>query len=190
MLGKNTFYRGLGTGRTGSVGDPHAELVVVHRADTDHGRTIDSEDHWRLVESILAARRSEPEPKPDLGPLHPTTLSSQLPPATIPEYRALRAALLDDYLGDYKLGPGATHFGDVPVDSRGNGARLPLRREALPAPAGRRGRPNVPSNSRHLHRQGRAGHRDRLRARCGRRSRGRDSHARRSHAHRIQGTPQ
>ena len=77
MLGKYTFYRALGTGEQGLWVIPGAELVVVHRADTDHGRTIDSEDHWKLVESILAARRTEPEPKPDLrpapadGPVHP-----------------------------------------------------------------------------------------------------------------------
>ena len=60
------------------------------------------------MESVLAARRSEPEPKPDLRPLQPTTLSSQLPPVTIPKYRALPKSVLDDYLGDYELAPGAT----------------------------------------------------------------------------------
>ena len=189
MLGKNTFYRALGTGEQGVWVIPDEELVLVHRADTDHGRTIDSKDQWELVESVLAARRSEPDPKPDLGPLQPTTLSSQLPPATIPAYRALPASLLDDYLGDYKLGPRRDEPRHIPVDSRGNGARLPLRREALRSPAGRRRRPSVPDRSRHLHRPGRAGHQDRLRARCGRRSNGRDSHARRSHTHCIQGTP-
>jgi CubicO group peptidase (beta-lactamase class C family) len=111
LLGKNTFYRGLGTGEQGLWVIPSEELVVVHRADTDHGRTIESEDHWKLVEGILAARRTEPEPRPDLGPLQPTTLSTQLPPVTIPEYRALPASLMDDYLGDYELGRGATDLG-------------------------------------------------------------------------------
>jgi CubicO group peptidase (beta-lactamase class C family) len=107
MLGQHTFYRGLGTGEQGLWVIPEAELVVVHRADTDHGRTIESEDHWRLVESVLAARRSAPESNADLRALQPTTLSSQLPPVTIPEYRALTRPVLDDYLGDYKLPPDA-----------------------------------------------------------------------------------
>jgi CubicO group peptidase (beta-lactamase class C family) len=111
-LGKYTFYRALGTGEQGLWVIPAADLVVVHRADTDHGRRVKSEDHWALVESILAARRSEPKPRPDLRPLQPTVLSSQLPPATIPEYRALPESVLHQYLGDYELGPGATYLGE------------------------------------------------------------------------------
>jgi len=37
-------------------------------------------------------------------------LSSQLPPAAIPEYRALQASVITDYLGDYKLAAGATRL--------------------------------------------------------------------------------
>lgn len=111
-LAENMFYRGLGTGQHGLWVIPGEELVVVHRADTDHGRGIDSEDHWALVESLVSARRGEPEVDPDLQALRPTTLSSQLPSAIIPEYRALPATALDDYLGDYTLAPGATELGD------------------------------------------------------------------------------
>jgi CubicO group peptidase (beta-lactamase class C family) len=119
MLGKYTFYRALGTGEQGVWVIPGAELVVVHRADTDHRRNVDGQDHWRLVESILGARRNEltptptapPKPKLDLRPVQSTVLSSQLPPAIIPEYRALPESVLDDYPGDYELGPGATNIG-------------------------------------------------------------------------------
>jgi CubicO group peptidase (beta-lactamase class C family) len=110
MLGQYTFYRGLGTGEQGLWVIPDAQLVVVHRADTDHGRTIESEDHWRLVESILAARRGAPESNADLRALQPTALSSQLPPITMPKYRALARRVLADYLGDYKLPPDAGDF--------------------------------------------------------------------------------
>lgn len=111
-LGKHTFYRGLGTGEQGLWVIPDAELVVVHRVDTDHGRRVDNKDHWELVESILAARRGEPVPRPDLQPLQPTALSSQLPLAIMAEYRALPERVLDDYLGDYELASGATHLGE------------------------------------------------------------------------------
>jgi hypothetical protein len=111
FLGKNTFYRGLGTGEQGLWVIPQEELVIVHRADTDHNRTIDGQDHWQLVESVLAARRSEPEATPELSPLKSMTLSTQLPAVAIPEYRVLPSSLLDDYLGDYELRPGATHLG-------------------------------------------------------------------------------
>ena len=110
MLGQYTFYRGLGTGEQGLWVIPDAELVVVHRADTDRGRSIESEDHWRLVESVVAARRGAPESDADLRALQPTPLSSQLPPITIPEYRVLARPVLDDYLGDYKLPPDAGAF--------------------------------------------------------------------------------
>jgi hypothetical protein len=110
-LSRHTFYRALGTGEQGLWIIPDADLVVVHRVDTDHGRRVASEDHWALVESILAARRAEPKPEPDLQPLQPTRLSSQLPPVTIPVYRALPESVLTQYLGDYDLDPGTTNLG-------------------------------------------------------------------------------
>ena len=80
--------------------------------DTDHGRRVASEDHWALVERILAARRSEPRLEPTLQPLQPAALSSQLPPVTIPAYRALPESVLTQYAGDYDLGRGPTNLGD------------------------------------------------------------------------------
>jgi CubicO group peptidase (beta-lactamase class C family) len=109
-LNPYTFYRGLGTGEQGLWVIPGADLVVVHRADTDHGRSVESDDHWKLVESIVAARRGEPGPTPALRALEPTPLASQLPPVAIPEYRALPASLVDDYLGDYEPSPGANEL--------------------------------------------------------------------------------
>lgn len=119
MLGRHTFYRGLGTGEQGLWVIRDADLVVVHRADTDHARTISSEDHWKLVESVLAARRREPQPKPEVRALRPTPLSNQLSPTTIPEYRALSPSALDDYLGDYVLTPGAAQLAGRKLTSGG-----------------------------------------------------------------------
>ena len=109
-LGRHTFYRGLGTGEQGLWVIREADLVVVHRADTDNARAIDGEDHWKLVESVLTARRSEPQPKPALRALRPMALSSQLPAARILEYRALSPQALTDYLGDYDLAPGTAQL--------------------------------------------------------------------------------
>jgi CubicO group peptidase (beta-lactamase class C family) len=105
-LNRYTFYRGWGTGEQGLWVIPGADLVVVHRADTDHARTVGNEDHWKLVESVVAARQREPQLEPELRTLQPTALPSQLPPAAIPTYRALSSSVLDDYLGEYKLAPG------------------------------------------------------------------------------------
>jgi CubicO group peptidase (beta-lactamase class C family) len=118
-LAKQTFYRALGTGDQGLTVIPEAQLVVIHRADTDHGRRVAGEDHWALVESVLAARRSEPKPEPDLRPLQPTLLTSQLPPVAIPEYRALPPGVVESYLGDYGLGPGSTKLGDYQLTAGG-----------------------------------------------------------------------
>jgi CubicO group peptidase (beta-lactamase class C family) len=114
-LDKYTFYRALGSGGQGLWVIPGAELVVIHRADTDHDRSVASEDHWALVESIVAARRTEPKPNPDLGPLQPAVLSTQLPPATIPQYRALPKSVLEQYVGDYELELGAARLGKFKV---------------------------------------------------------------------------
>ena len=105
-LARYTFFRGLGTGEQGLWVLPDADLVIVHRADSDHGRTISSEDHWKLVEAIAAARRRDPQPNPEFRAMQPTPLSSQLPQPSIPVYRGLSPTVLRDYLGDYKLSTG------------------------------------------------------------------------------------
>jgi CubicO group peptidase (beta-lactamase class C family) len=118
-LTKHTFYRALGTGDQGLWVIPGAELVVVHRADTDHDRRVSGDDHWALVESLLAARRSEPLATPKLGPLQATVLVSQLPPAAVPEYQAPATGALDRFLGDYQLRPGSTTLGSYTMTSGG-----------------------------------------------------------------------
>lgn len=114
LLGKYTFYRALGTGEQGLWVIPDAGLVVVHRADTDHARRVGNEEHWKLVESILAARQDEaafpPATRPELTPLQPIALSSQLPPPTLPTYRDLPTSAVNDYLGDYAAPPGPTEL--------------------------------------------------------------------------------
>ncbi len=107
-LGQHRFFLGLGTGGQGLWIIPQANMVIVHRADTDHGRSVDGEEHWSLVERILAARRREPDPSANLHPLRPLALSSQLPALVVPEDRMLPGHVIDDYLGDYRLTPGAS----------------------------------------------------------------------------------
>jgi CubicO group peptidase (beta-lactamase class C family) len=110
LLGKYKFYRALGTGEQGLWVIPDAGLVVVHLADTDHSRSVSSEEHWKLVESILAARQDEaaipPATRPELTPLRPVALSSQLPASTLPVYQDLPTSAVNDYLGDYTVPPG------------------------------------------------------------------------------------
>lgn len=101
------FYMGRGTGGQGLWVIPGAELVVVHRGDTDHGREVDGRNAWSLVERVAAARRGTPVATPGLEPLRPTPLASQLPPVELARYRALPDDLIAEYLGEYQLAPGA-----------------------------------------------------------------------------------
>jgi CubicO group peptidase (beta-lactamase class C family) len=114
LLARYTFYRALGTGEQGLWVIPDAGLVVVHRADTDHFRSVSNEDHWKLVESVLAARLGEPLDGPgvrhELTPLRPLPLSSQLPPSKIPVYRDLPAPVVNEYLGNFAVPPAPTEL--------------------------------------------------------------------------------
>ena len=80
---------------------------------------VAGEDHWALVESILAARRTEPKSSPIYARSQSTALSSQLPPVAIPQYRALPESVVDDYFGDYELATGATKLGEYKLTPGG-----------------------------------------------------------------------
>ncbi|MEJ2504530.1 MAG: serine hydrolase, partial [Gemmatimonadota bacterium] len=106
-LSRRALFMGRGTGGQGLWVIPEADLVVVHRGDTDHGREVDGRTAWSLVERVLAARRGPPEPSRRVGPLRPTPLASQAPAAAMPAYRDLPADLVEEYLGHYEIAPGA-----------------------------------------------------------------------------------
>jgi hypothetical protein len=80
---------------------PEAELVFVHRGDTDNGRSVRGRDVWGLAEAILAAQEAEAEPEPELVPLSATPLAGALPPP--PERRAiaLEPVALEELVGEY-----------------------------------------------------------------------------------------
>jgi CubicO group peptidase (beta-lactamase class C family) len=118
-LGKHTFFRAWGSGEQGLWVIPGAELVIAHRADTDHGRRVEGDDHWELVESILAARRSPPGPVPSRKPLQPTQLSSQLPPIHLPATRTTDRAMVEPWLGDYELNRESTRLGGYTLSQGG-----------------------------------------------------------------------
>ena len=107
-LGRMSFFRALGTGEQGLWVVPAAQLVVVHRADTDHARTVDGSDHWALVERIVAARRRDPDAEAALRPLQPTPFVSQLPAATPPERAPHGPTAVDAYMGAYEIGQTTT----------------------------------------------------------------------------------
>ena len=94
-----------GTGGQGIFVIPEADLVVVHRADTDLGRHVAGPDVWRIVDGILGAREGRPAPEPRLTALQARPLPSLPPAAELPEPISPDALPLEDYTGEYALGP-------------------------------------------------------------------------------------
>jgi hypothetical protein len=99
------MYAGIGTGGQFILVIPEAELVVVHRGDTDNGREVSGRDIWAIVELVLAARDGERKAAPSLMPMRTTALASQAPVRARPPYRGLTSSQIADYVGDYQMAP-------------------------------------------------------------------------------------
>jgi CubicO group peptidase (beta-lactamase class C family) len=86
---------------------PSAEMIVVHRADTDNGRSVAGPLIWQLVERLVSAREGEPAATPALGPVVTTPFSSALPAPPTPRFVTPDAAALGRLTGDYAMPNGA-----------------------------------------------------------------------------------
>lgn len=102
-LNRHDLYLARGTGGQALFVIPGAEMVVVHRADTDHGRAVDGPAVWTIAERILAAREGEPADDPDLIPLFAAPLDNLLPPYELPEIVEIPERAIDGLLGRYSL---------------------------------------------------------------------------------------
>jgi CubicO group peptidase (beta-lactamase class C family) len=103
-------FAGVGTGGQLVLVVPGAELVLVHRADTDHERPVRGADVWALAERILAARTGEPAAAPELVPLAVERFSAPAPP--LPdrarhEPPVLDAARIAGLTGEYAFPDGS-----------------------------------------------------------------------------------
>lgn len=132
-LSGQRIYMGRGTGSQAVWVIPGLDLVIVHRADTDHGRGIRGPDAWTIAELIAEARTGEPAPRPRLVPLHARPFASQLPAYRWPEAVPMDSAALQPIMGDYELASGDTvrvfrFRGDpyIHVPGRGDALLLPL----------------------------------------------------------------
>lgn len=104
-LARYDLYAGSGTGGQLVLVVPDAELVIVHRGDTDNGREVSGRDVWAIAELILAARQGDERPNPALAPLRPVPFVSQAPETPRPRHVALDRALMSEYAGEYQAGP-------------------------------------------------------------------------------------
>lgn len=105
-LNRHRLYLGRGTGGQRVVVIPEADLVIVHRGDTDHDRRVRGSDALRVVERIVAARVGEPVSDPDWGPVVSIPFESQIPAPERPEFVELDSSEWSDYYGEYDIAPG------------------------------------------------------------------------------------
>jgi hypothetical protein len=99
-LNRYDMFIARGTGGQAIFVAPGADLVVVHRGDTDNRRNVAGRAVAMIVEGILAARRGEPRSRPALKPLAPVPLPAQ-------RYIAIAPATAARLVGDYEFAPGA-----------------------------------------------------------------------------------
>jgi hypothetical protein len=102
-------YAASGSGGQAIIVVPDADLVVVHRGDTDHDRNVSGGRVWAMVDQILAARSGDPKPNPKLVPVTPVPFVSQLPPLPTPTILPMSDAEIDGLIGEYDIG-GPAHI--------------------------------------------------------------------------------
>ena len=100
-LDRYAHFAAIGTGGQLVLVVPDAELVFVHRGDTDNERGVPGSRVWPLAELVLQARVGAPEAEPELSDLRVEPFSDPGPP--LPERKAvpLAAAALEGLAGEY-----------------------------------------------------------------------------------------
>jgi CubicO group peptidase (beta-lactamase class C family) len=106
-LNRVSVYLARGTGGQALFVIPGAELVVVHRGDTDNGRSVAGPAIWQLVERLAAARDGQGQPAPATMDMTPTSLASTLPPPPPVTLVPLTSAARTQVIGRYAVAPGA-----------------------------------------------------------------------------------
>lgn len=85
-----------------------ADLVFVHRSDTDRDRDVRGPAIWKLVDGVLGARTGALAHKPALGPLSARPIPSALPVLDQPVLVAVKPEDVAAIVGSYVMGPEAT----------------------------------------------------------------------------------
>ncbi len=106
-LNRYAIYQARGTGGQVLFIVPGADLVIVHRGDTDHNRRIAGRDVWRMADAILGAQTRESVPSPALKPVETVAFGSQLPEPERPRLVTLSPEARREYYGEYEIAPGA-----------------------------------------------------------------------------------
>ncbi len=117
VLNTHDKFAAVGTGGQIILVIPEAELVFVHRGDTDFSEGVSGPPIWLMAEKVLEAKKHPPKSDPELTPLKEAPFSHPSPP--LPEWKeiVLSPETLAKYEGEYKLEPRGSLFirslGDV-----------------------------------------------------------------------------
>jgi len=95
-----------GTGGQALFLIPSADLVIVHRADTDNGRSVPGPAIWKIVDLIVGARTGTAIANPRLQPMRAVPLASQASAPKTPKTIALDAGALERFAGEYVIPKG------------------------------------------------------------------------------------
>lgn len=98
-------FSATGTGGQFILVIPEADVVFVHRGDTDNGRRVSGGPVWNMVDICLAARTGEPTEDPELIGLTATPFAEALPGPTERTAIELDPAVWRSYLGRYEVTP-------------------------------------------------------------------------------------
>ncbi len=112
-LDRHDCFAAIGTGGQLVLVVPGAELVFVHRGDTDNEREVPGSVVWSLAERVLAARTGEARAEPELSALRtePFSAPGEARPDRAP--LALAPERLAGLPGEYTFergGPGGRGF--------------------------------------------------------------------------------
>ncbi len=100
-------FAATGTGGQWILVVPGADIVIVHRGDTDNNRRVSGRDIWILAEMIFNARVSEAKANPELTDLHPIPTQNTFPVPKEHKEIELKPEILKSYEGEYELEPNA-----------------------------------------------------------------------------------
>ena len=122
------ILQGRGTGGQTVAIVRQLDLVFVHRADTDHGRSVSGRQVWTMLDRVLGAKRGEPKANASFQPLTATRFESQLPPFQWPRAIELTQQDRDALVGKYEFRPGLA--GEIFVHEGALFAFMPGKGEA------------------------------------------------------------
>jgi CubicO group peptidase (beta-lactamase class C family) len=103
-LGKHGMYSALGAGGHEITVIPGAEMVYVHRVDTDRRRSVNYLEAWKVADMILAAKESEAKAEPLLVELRTVPFAGAEAPLPVPTEIVMDPCLFDGLAGEYKAG--------------------------------------------------------------------------------------